>query len=714
MAIDRFAYDQNLQRATRYREWRSAFWPPSDEYRLICLDLAPEVPSLGPGLAAELETLRTAIDVAWQKSKTQVVNGPARMHDAASVTRCLHRIAKLLPNATDRRALELRAGAVERGYEDGTLSALAGLDEDITFIAGNISTWYGKQTRGLPTAFGCVRDEERQAAVAKASEHMADVAAYVRSLHTHLRLGEVPAFSATRLFFMAGEGNRHPKHIAYFLPEDEGVKHSPFKKTYHFTNTHHALLNTISLPLARRLLHLGTPIPSSSAALGHIPTLGVLAHEFGHFVHREGVTFAALNSAARWASVTLQEAAADVFGTLVLAEVLAPALGIPPADVVTYHLAECLRYVDRGLGCFPDSDGMYLQLAYLVSFGALTLEPGAESRLVGDPEVVIAAFRSLARVFADTLLAGDVERSIALHQAYGPATPHHLDQLIATLREGPPKTLEYKQEPRVTEAQNHAAVFDVSARPQPAATSTQESPRGVSIMEGFHDFYCRPKSTAADGPARTIYQIWEKGEAFNDSVTPSTYCPEYRTHMELKILSLSKQRDQVFSIGCGNAFVEAGLLAKGLNVHAIDCNDEAVELAVSKGVNAIKADFAALPPGHLSTFSTVYADGLLGHLYRPGTELEGFFDTLMALNPRPGSWLVLSNDAPSKSGARVVPHERLRDFWLLSKEYLSEVLERRGFTVWESYHFPYYRPVSGLRNRTICVARLPGSETAEE
>jgi hypothetical protein len=35
-----------------------------------------------------------------------------------------------------------------------------------------------------------------------------------------------------------------------------------------------------------------------------------------------------------------------------------------------------------------------------------------------------------------------------------------------------------------------------------------------------------------------------------------------------------------------------------------------------------------------------------------------------------------------------------------------------GYTILEAYSFPYERPVSGLRNRTICVARMAGDTAA--
>jgi hypothetical protein len=693
VTLDRFAYGTNLERATSYRERSDGSWPPAYDYRLSYLDLAHEVPALGAGLHAELETLRAAIEAEWKQCHALSGNAAPGLQDAAAIARCLRRIAELLPGEADRRALGLRADLIERGHLKGTRAALASIDEDITIVAGKLATWYGQPPGGLPAAFGCARDTASQASVTAARAQLGDITAYLLRLHEQLRIGEAPALTPTRLFFMAGEGNRQPKQIAYFAPDDEGGESCPFQKMYYFANTHRALIDAVSLPLGRRLLNLGLRLPASAASFGAIPVLGVLAHVFGRFVHREGASFAALDAADRWASYTLQEAAADVFGTLVLAEVLAPRLGFEPSDVVAYHLAECLRYVDRGLGNFPGSDGRYLQLNCLASSGALTLDGGVP-RLTGEPAAVIDGFRSMARALIDTLLAGQVDDALAFYRAHGPASDHALHPLLVALREEPPKTIEYLQEPRITARARESS--------PPAAPATNPA------RDALHDFYCRPVGDTA----LNRYEIWERGGAVGDSVTPSIYCPEYRMHMGLKILSLPKPHERVFSIGCGNAFVEADLQTRGLRVQAIDCNEEAVALAASKGVDAFAADYYALAPGHLAAFGVVYADGLIGHLYQPDTGLTGFFETLLALKPPPGSWLVLSNDAPAQPGSGVTPHGKVPGFWLFSPEYLRDVAQRFGYTVTESYSFPYERPVSGLRNRTICVARLAGGDTA--
>ncbi len=230
-------------------------------------------------------------------------------------------------------------------------------------------------------------------------------------------------------------------------------------------------------------------------------------------------------------------------------------------------------------------------------------------------------------------------------------------------------------------------------------------------LEQVHHYYCSPRITGERKVS--VYEIWEEGGAFSDSVTPSTYCPEYRSHIELKILAITEPNDQVFSIGCGNGFVEAGLVQKSRKVVAIDCNEEAVTLSNAKGVDAYRADFFALPKDHLAGFDVIYADGLLGHVYHQDTGLDRFFGKLAGLSLKPGAWLVFSNDAPRERGVDVAPHDRLDNFWFLSKEYLVRTLNKWELETHETYSFPYIRPISGMRDRAICVGRVPPAEPTD-
>jgi hypothetical protein len=236
-----------------------------------------------------------------------------------------------------------------------------------------------------------------------------------------------------------------------------------------------------------------------------------------------------------------------------------------------------------------------------------------------------------------------------------------------------------------------------------------EEIRPVPFTDAIHDYYCRRREGGADNEGGgTIYEIWERGEAFRDSVTPSTYCGRYRAHLVDKLTIYAPAGTSIFSIGCGNAFVEGDMALRSRQVEAIDCNEDAARLALDKRVKAYAADYLALPPGHLRGFAAIYADGLLGHLYREPLGLDPFFEQLDRLEPDPGSALILSNDAPLSSGEPAQPHPVLKDFWLISRELLESALARFGHDILESYHFPYERPISGWRNRTICIARVKG------
>ena len=224
-------------------------------------------------------------------------------------------------------------------------------------------------------------------------------------------------------------------------------------------------------------------------------------------------------------------------------------------------------------------------------------------------------------------------------------------------------------------------------------------------LDRVHEYYCAPRTV--NGRELTIYDIWEEGGAFNDSITPSTYSPEYRSHMLLKLLGMCEPEDTVFSIGCGNGVIEGDLVAHKQRVVGIDCNNRAIELARNKGVHAYVADFFSLTAEALAGVSVIYADGLLGHLFHPKDGLGLVFTKLKALSPKPGTWLVLSNDAPRQPGVPYAPHEHVEDFWFISRDYLSACLTDFGFRPLEAYYFPYIRPISGLRNRTLCVASMP-------
>jgi SAM-dependent methyltransferase len=225
------------------------------------------------------------------------------------------------------------------------------------------------------------------------------------------------------------------------------------------------------------------------------------------------------------------------------------------------------------------------------------------------------------------------------------------------------------------------------------------------ITHHLHEFYCTPEKNHK-GTTGTRYEIWEQGEALGDSITPSIYCEPYREHLTDKIVSLLGEEKSVFSIGCGNAFVEGRLVEQGYTVHGIDFNEEAAALARKKGVHASSGDYYNLESNLFEPFDMIYADGLIGHLFKEDNGLDRFFLKMKELNPKKGSYILLSNDAPPETQSEFGKNKDVKGFWFLSIKYLQETLERFGYTVAENYYFTYERPISGVRNRSICIARV--------
>ncbi len=229
-----------------------------------------------------------------------------------------------------------------------------------------------------------------------------------------------------------------------------------------------------------------------------------------------------------------------------------------------------------------------------------------------------------------------------------------------------------------------------------------EHNRMVEKNENINDWYSTRHSYR--GEEKSVYEIWEQGGAFNDSVTPSTYCKFYQNHILMKLMGLARDKKNIFSIGCGNAVIEAELVKCGKNVLAIDCNDEAVALARGKGVSAHREDFYLADDSYLYDSQIIYADGVLGHLFDADIQLAEFEQRISSSIIRPGTIIFISNDSPSDTSLAFQKHNTLNTFWLLSPHYLENRLKTCGFDVTEKYHFPYQRPMSGVRNRTICIA----------
>jgi hypothetical protein len=206
----------------------------------------------------------------------------------------------------------------------------------------------------------------------------------------------------------------------------------------------------------------------------------------------------------------------------------------------------------------------------------------------------------------------------------------------------------------------------------------------------------------------SLFEIWEEGGARGDSVTPSTYSPEYRQWMSKKLaVELERTGGGLLSLGCGNATVEAELVDQGFSVLAIDAIEEAVALARNKGVEAVCADIYQWEPE--VPWSVVYMDGVLGHMYdaRLGLRpvLERVRSWLAPASDGAAATLIASNDAP-RSGDPVEAAPGVDGFYWLSTRYLREQTIESGFEDVETEQVRYLRPLSGVRVRAVVVGHV--------
>jgi SAM-dependent methyltransferase len=222
----------------------------------------------------------------------------------------------------------------------------------------------------------------------------------------------------------------------------------------------------------------------------------------------------------------------------------------------------------------------------------------------------------------------------------------------------------------------------------------------VSDIESLRALYL---SETSGEPSR--FHIWERGEPVGDSVTPSTYSRAYQTWIRDLLRKFLDDSDTpaLLSLGCGNAAVEAGLVADGYRIIAIDAMEEAVTLARAKGIDAVCADFFTWKPPS-TDWTVVYADGFLGHAYDPDEGLRPVLERIRSRMPPGRAILVNSNDDP-RTDADVQGHTEIPAFSWTSGPCLKAQGETVGFTdIWTTW-FTYQRPVSGPRERVIVTAR---------
>tara|TARA_R100000306_G_scaffold62381_1_gene69189 strand:- start:4298 stop:4969 length:672 start_codon:yes stop_codon:yes gene_type:complete len=180
------------------------------------------------------------------------------------------------------------------------------------------------------------------------------------------------------LFAAAGESNLYPKHFAYFMPEDEGIKYAEHKRTIVFSNVYSQLFTRIALKQLNMFGWKRSNLPDDKELSQYL--IGWFrGHDLGHSIVSQNTSFKNLSKLDRWGSMVVQEALADVFGLLICSSHrITDELQLDKETLSRVYLLEMLRYLRRGPCDFPDAGAAYIQFKFLLEVECLTLHDNGE------------------------------------------------------------------------------------------------------------------------------------------------------------------------------------------------------------------------------------------------------------------------------------------------------------------------------------------------
>mgnify|MGYP007031053341 FL=1 len=399
------------------------FWPPRAQHTVRRVEL----PS--PPLSSEvIEPIRKILRRVDALRSVQACSDPDSHvveELKKSIANHLAEISARLQDADSSSAIGFIAEGLMGNAQFASMSqAVAALDErELVGHVGNLSTWLGKSRNTFCSAFFGTPNAGLQRISDCVDEHFPEVLQRLAlDLGAPLRALPQCSYKIIDLFGIAGEANYFPKHFAYFMPEDQGVKYSPVKRTIVFANTYRNLFEKIAMQQASLFGWQASDLPAASE-LDRYLIAWFRGHDLGHSIILEGTSFGKLSKHDRWGSMVMQEALADVFGFLLgVDEAIANSVGLQPAQMVRVYVLELLRYLRRGPCLFPDAGSAYIQLRFLLEAGVIDCTDS--QRWSVDIEQFLGAMRSIAQALINAALTGDLSRFETFIAQY---CPHRLE-----------------------------------------------------------------------------------------------------------------------------------------------------------------------------------------------------------------------------------------------------------------------------------------------
>lgn len=404
----------------------SPFWPLDVQHGVghVPLDGQPQsnaerVMPLLLELSAQSEAMRSL-----QTCEGEVLSESAASALRGEMAEALRELADLVDEES-AELIRLRAKGLAGGMEHREMTlaiANGGPPPPLEIVCGPLCTWRMKTRVGLHSFLAAARDEPRQGLLDELDASLGEALASVEAEIGASEMG-VPfklPMNVTDLLISAGEAAGHPKHFAYFMPEDEGVDGLPLKeqRTLYMRNVHLARYEVITIPLAETLLN-------GPMAAGDVPVQETLmpwirGHDHGHNVVVPATCYDEwMETLGIEPFMALQEAIADVYGLLMtISDAWLAITGVSRLDMCATHMAELLHYLRRGPEYYGDPGAAYVELSFLAENDFVEID-GA-GRVSWSEEGFCRGMAALASALTDATVGAPDERgSEAFLARYG-------------------------------------------------------------------------------------------------------------------------------------------------------------------------------------------------------------------------------------------------------------------------------------------------------
>ncbi len=402
------------------------FWPIDDQHGVGHVELDGQPPSNAERVLPLLLRLAAQSDAmrSLQTCEAETLSEAAASALRGEMAEGLRELADLVdPDSAE--LIRLRAKGLAGGIEhrDMTLEiARSGPPPAFEIVCGPLCTWRMKTRVGLHSFLAAARDERRQQQLDELDDSLDAALAFVEA-ETGVRDMSVPfklPMNVTELLISAGEAAGHPKHFAYFMPEDEGVDGLPLReqRTLYMHNVHLARYRVITVPLAETLL--SGPIRAEAVPVEETLMPWIRGHDHGHNVIVPATCYDEwMEKLGVEPFMALQEAIADVYGFLmIVSDAWMGISGYSRLEMCATHMAELLHYLRRGPKYYGDPGAAFVELSFLAENGFVEID--GRGRVSWDEDGVCRGMAALGSALTEATVGAPDERgSEAFLARYG-------------------------------------------------------------------------------------------------------------------------------------------------------------------------------------------------------------------------------------------------------------------------------------------------------